>query len=168
MDFSKLAEWFKDKPPYILALCLTSGALLFLPDATRMALGLQGFVESQKGWVGATFLLSGFLLLSRGAFAIYEWLRPKFEHKMEVKALINGLKYLSPLEKGLLKRFLDADEKVLTLHVQDSTVNALEKRHVILKCQAGNIFAFPYMVQPCIYFHLKDHPELLNGFKEHR
>lgn len=127
-----------------------------------MALGLRGFVESQKGWVGAIFLLSGSLLLSLGVFSLYELIRAKVEDKVKARRHIDNLKYLSPLEKEVLERFIHSGEHVLRLPVQDPAVIALEQRNVLLKRGTGSTTTFTYMIQPCVFFHIKDHPEILN------
>ena len=45
------------KPQFLTMLVVTSGALLFLPDAARTALGLEQVLGTIKPWVGGALVL---------------------------------------------------------------------------------------------------------------
>ncbi|MHB8638100.1 MAG: super-infection exclusion protein B [Fimbriimonadaceae bacterium] len=160
---SKIVEWVKLKPLYVVAAGLTSGALLFLPKPWLTSIGLKGFVDAQKGWVRFAFLASCAILTAYFSFWLAERIKKWHEKKSNVKRLVEGLADLTGPEKGILKRYMDQDRKSITLQLQNGIVGALAKQGFIVRMQHGNAIAFAFLMQPCVWHHLKAHPELLDG-----
>lgn len=164
MDFSKLSEWLKLKPRYLVALALICGILLLSPERFVTFLGLQGIVASYRGWIGATFIISNILLLVHIAAYLGDPIERRINDWRFVLVHSQRLRDLSPGEKDMLKRFVDQDTRSQDLNISDGVAQGLVRKRILIRVSnlgdAGGWFA--HNIQPWAWNYLKKHPDLLS------
>lgn len=108
MDFSKLIDWIKLSPKYLLSISLASFILLFANEKFSGIIGLVEFSDEFRPWIGAIFLLPTSLLLSHliayAAKSLYRKINRMINYRNHRKLLNN----LSSQERGLLQGFYSA------------------------------------------------------------
>jgi hypothetical protein len=164
-DISKLLD-IRKVPLWVwAAAALTSGVVLFVPPELAGILGFVDLRANHRAWVGTSFVLGASALVIRGGWSIWTKVRTRFEYRKRRQRRIASLAVLSPLEKGVLKRYVQGQTKSQYLLVSDGVTRSLEHAQIIYR--AANIsksgMSFAYNLQPWAWKYLNEHPELLEG-----
>jgi len=163
VDFGKIVDWIKLSPRHYFAVLLASGALLFLPDGALGVLGLVQLRTTYRGWIGAVFILSAALLLSHPLAAWGGRIRAWWSKKEFVRVSRKRLLQLTPVEKGILRKFIAENTRTQTLNFMDGVVTGLESAHIVYR--ASNVGTadgdFAYNLQPWAWEQLRKTPDLL-------
>jgi len=155
-------EWLA-KPQHVLVVVLVSGAMLFLPNSKLSLISIDGFVKQNRSWIGLAFIIStGLFLVNLGSWVIEK----VTDHRAEKKLDADQFKLLSELtssEKGLLNRFVSADQNSIMLPVEEPVAAVLVGKGILQRGGVGTAISFPFMVQPWAWRLLKENPDLLTG-----
>lgn len=162
MDFSKLTEWLKLKPRYLVALGIASGLLLFLPDRFLLSLGLSELSASFRPWIGGVFLLSTVLLLTHFLSKIGTPVQEKIEEALAVRGWAKRLKELTPEEKAHLQQYIQGNTQTRYYDLSDGVVKGLVAKKILYRATSlGQGEAFAYNMQPWAWRRLKKRPDIL-------
>ncbi len=92
MDWTKIVDWIKLSPKYLLPISLFSGALLFIDPNWISFFGLNNFVIQFRPFISIIFFLSDALLLSHFIFQIAnpenEWIKNRKKYSRMKKMLV--------------------------------------------------------------------------------
>ena len=70
VQFPNLPEWFKITTTHFAAVAIVCGLVLFGPQPFLTAVGVAGFVNQYRMWVGFVFLLCAVIVLARATTAV--------------------------------------------------------------------------------------------------
>jgi len=159
-------------PALLLGLALASGLVLFSPEAFVSALGLDVFRQTNKPYIGSTFVISIALLLSHFAFRIADIIKTKIAAIQTRKRAAEAdaarqqkLHELTPDEKAYLIPYVQRDENTQYFLIEDGVAGGLVAKKIIYQSsQIGSIVdGWAFNIQPWAKNYLKSHPELLHG-----
>lgn len=149
MDFSKLIEWIKLSPKYLLGIALICGFLLFAPIEWLKFLALESFVESIKPWLGVIFIVATTLLAVNLLAESWNWVKNYIKNKSTRKARIERLYQLTFEEKEILLGFILNQTKTQYLAYSDGVVNGLESAQIIYRSSnVGDLERWAFNIQP--------------------
>lgn len=160
---AKIAEFFKLKPQYIAAVCLTCAALLFLPKPWLVKIGVDAFAKEQKGWVGVFFLLSLAFFLCTVVASLSEKKQQKKKRLKREQSYSDLVNHMSPDERGFLKLFIDRQQKSLALPSRHEVVQALQAQGIIHFTGFSHDYEDVYTLDLGVWKHLQAHSELLEN-----
>src|SRR4051812_10400394 len=103
MDYSKLFDWIKLKPVHYLGVVMASGVLLFASNWGLQRLGLAGFIDKYRAWIGLLFVASSCGLIAHGLVKAAAVVKRSTEGYFFNRHLAEKLKRLSPKEKEILR-----------------------------------------------------------------
>jgi hypothetical protein len=162
MDFSKLVDWIKLSPTYILAISLSSGILLFSNDRFLDTIGLAQIRNQFKTYIGLAFLISLSLLASHLIVTIYQYTHKKFINFENRHNRKNLLQNLTSQEKEILLPYILQDVSNQYLPMDDGVVGGLLAKGVIFQgAFIGEIDSWAFNIQPWAYQLLKEQRNLL-------
>jgi hypothetical protein len=162
MDLSKFLEWLKLSPRYLVPIAIVTAILLFSPTPFLEKLGLSLFVIQFRAYLSIVFLLSSVLILANWVLSLFEWLRKQIEGRKRANEYYKRLESLSDEEKDLLRGYIDGNTKTQYFSVSDGVVNGLEALKIIYRSSTvGYLNNWSYNINPWVWNHLHDHPELL-------
>jgi hypothetical protein len=162
MDWSKLIDWIKLSPKYLLPIILVSGILIFAPTSFLAILGLDTFIILARPWIGIIFLLSSSLLIVNIFYSVYDWF--KAEHK---KKKIKGIRQerlhkLTPREKEIFLGYILNDTRTQYLDYSDGVARGLEAEgFIFMSSNVGDLDSWSYNIQPWVWDLFK------NSFKSY-
>jgi transposase len=168
VDFSKLVDWIKLSPRYLLPIVLVTGFLLFASKDTLEIFGLAGLVSDYRSWLGLVFLLFAFLLVSAaitsGLSLAYRWIKQKRKNAAFLRRGRERLRHLSEPEKEILRRYIEGQTRTQYLAMSDGVVNGLVHEGILYRASTLSSFLdhFAYNIQPWAWDYLNDHPKLLS------
>ncbi len=162
MDFSRLLDWIRLSPKYLLPIAIFTGFPLFAPVEWLDAFGITEMVERYRALFGLAFLASTTLLLSSGLTAIYEYVKQRRNQAQLTKQLQQRLHRLSEPEKEVLRGYIHNESTTRYLPMTDGVVSGLEAKKIIYRSSnVGHIEEWAYNIQPWAWEYLNSHPELL-------
>jgi hypothetical protein len=162
-----LLKWLKPTPRYLVAMCLATGILLFLPPQyTPDGLRLQtkALNEQYGTWIVAAFLVSTALTLTAFTANAYAWLKPKITEHSGLRRGRQRLRKLTPPEKSILALYVAQNTRTQYLTMTDGVAAGLEHQHIIYRAthlSQSAYLAFAYNLQPWAWDYLTAHPDLL-------
>ena len=164
VDISKLVDWVKLSPRYLLPLSLFTGFVLFAPKKWLVVFGLVGFVADYRPWFGVAFLLSTALLLSAAFTALYGWAKAKREEATSLRSRRERLHHLSEPEKEILRGYIEGETRTQYLSMTDGVVGGLVAERILFRASSlGQSFDyFAYNIQPWAWEYLNEHRKLLS------
>ena len=164
MDLSKITDWIKLKPRYLVGLTAISTILLFAPSTFINALGLTEILEAYRGWVGGAFLISGILLGVHVLAYLGDPIERWFNDRRFIIVHATHLKELSPGEKTILRRYVDNDTRTQELNISDGVAQGLVGKKILIRTSTlGDATGwFDHNIQPWAWNYLKKHPQFLN------
>lgn len=132
MDWlGKAIEVLKLPLKYIWAVAITTGLLLFIPQALLDRIHLAEFAEDHSTYIGATFLVSTVLVLIHFTGQICGWTaRMLYIRKMR-RMRADALKQLDPSEKAVLREFFIQAQSTLHLPIDHPTIAGLLAKGVL-------------------------------------
>ena len=158
--------FIKEKSPAFFAVvALFSGCLLYLPQTTKVRLGLDGFILEHNSWIGAAFLFSTvsvlvsfFVFLSKLVRKSYRKRERNKNVELTQKSYMEKLTYTEIL---YLIPFLTGVNSI-NFRQQDGTRGGLEAKDIIYRSSnMGNVLTgFAYNIQPWALDYLNNNPEL--------
>ena len=77
MDWSKIIDWLKLSPRYLIPITIVSGILLFLNEKCLNFFGLTNLINQARPYISLIFLISIALIISDLAIRILNWGRKK-------------------------------------------------------------------------------------------
>jgi superinfection exclusion protein B len=149
MDLSKLVEWIKLSPKYLLGIALACGVLLFFPSAWVKFLGLEVFLSAARPWIGIVFVAAIVLVIVNIGSNIWIWVRNYVKSKLQRKRQIERLHKLTAEEKEILLGFILNKTRTQYLAYADGVVKGLEAERIIFESSnVGDLERWSYNIQP--------------------
>jgi len=166
MDVWKgLVERLKLAPRYLVAIALGAGLLVFLPERIQHTLGLDGVVQSYRGWFGVALIVSlSTLAVWMVLVPINAWRERRLKAKLRER-MLSRLHNLTEGEKQILRYYFAKDSRSNRLKIDDGTVNGLVMAGVIYRAasQGSLLSGFDHNISDEAWECIMDNPELLNG-----
>lgn len=165
-EIAKFAlEFLKLAPRYLISVAIVSAALLFFPGSWLERIGLQGFAEEYRQWLGFVFLVSATLWVVAIAAAVWKAIASKFFRRSVRKHVIHRLSSLTEDEKQILRYYLAQNTRANMLKVDDGVVQGLVSDRIIYRSASmGSLVeGFAHNITNFAWEHLHANPELLNG-----
>lgn len=153
-------------PPYILgALALTSGILLFLPDAIIAKLYMTDFRNNYGFVLGIVFVLSTAILTVLLISELYIGVKRKIDLKKLIKVQTKFLKTIDGDKVLLIKEFLRMQSDNKMLPMQSRVVIELQQHNVISPAGQTHLVnmvdpKINYYLQPWVEQRIKEDEEL--------
>ena len=162
MDFSKLIEWIKLSPKYLVPIGLVSGFLLFANKTILERFGLVEFVTDFRSWVGIVFLLASALILTDIIIHFIEWIKINYKNLRRNRFRLERFKNLTPEEKDILLGYLVQETRTQYFPINDGVVKGLEAEKIIFRSSnIGELYSWSFNIQPWAWEYLNKHSELL-------
>lgn len=165
-EFTKSAlEFLKLAPRYLISIALISGVLLFLAKSQLEYFGLDAFVESNRQWLGLTFLISIVLWGVAIVSVCWNWLKNKLFQRDVEQHIIRKLNTLTEDEKQILRYYIAKNTRANMLKVDDGVVQGLIADRIIYRSASmGNILeGFAHNVTDFVWDYIHENPEILQG-----
>jgi Super-infection exclusion protein B len=166
VDPSKLTEWLKLSPRYLVPIGILLGLLLWAPPFVS-GLRLTPFVTQFGPYIGVAFLFVWLLILSAVASPFIptgDQLKAKLEERAKLRAGQQRLHELTPAEKDLLRPYFQQNTNTQSLWWASGEVQGLVQEDIIAPvlpfARAG--MGAPLNIQPWAKRYLSDHPELVD------
>jgi hypothetical protein len=163
----KILELVKLSPKYLMAIILATGILLFAKREHMVSLGLADFIDSYRPWISIVFLLSASLFVSYPLSFIasvgYKWFYKRLETHRSKKRLLIWLDNLTPVQKDILRGYIDKETRTMHLRIDNGVVRELEAAKIIGQATqfVDNAFCSDYTINTWVYQYLKKHPEII-------
>jgi superinfection exclusion protein B len=165
VDPSKLMEWVKLSPRYLIPIGVLLGVLLTpLVNGLRLA----PFVAQFGPYIGVAFLLDWLLVLSAllaPFIPTSDQLRAKLEKRAKLRAGQRRLHELTPEEKAILRPYLQQNTNTQFLGWQRGDVMELVEEGIITFTQTATLregLGTPFNMRPWAKRYLSEHPELVD------
>ncbi len=163
MDFSRWISWIKLPPKTLAGLCIVFAILIFSSDPALERFGLKSFVTQYRTYFGVGFLITLALTLLNSISAMWKFVYPWIVEAYWIRIGKKRLRSLTPREKQILGYYIHNQIRSQSLHMQNGTVNALQKEKIIIQGSSlGSLHGFDYIIQPWAWEYLNKHPELLD------
>lgn len=135
-------------PIYVAAL-IASALLLFLPDPVAKEIGIAGFRQLWRAYIGITFIVSIALLASSGISIIHQSLGNTLDNRRLQRITLGTLEMLTNDEKMFLRPFIHNGENTRYANIQSGVAGGLEAKHIIYRSSnVGSFEGYPYNLQP--------------------
>ncbi len=162
MDPTKLIDWLKLSPKYLVPISLVSGFLLFLPPVALDILGLTQFTGQYRPFIGLVFLISTAILITEITISIQRFLKELNERRAMSARRIKILYNLTDREKEVLQTFVVRKTKTAYFDMSDGVIGGLEAQGVLYKSSnVGNVESWAYNIQPWAWDYLINNPSLV-------
>ncbi|MBN2366681.1 MAG: superinfection exclusion B family protein [Calditrichaeota bacterium] len=156
MDWSKIIDWIKLSPRYLLPISLVSGAFLFLDQKWTDFFGLTNFINQFRPWISVVFFLSIALIISDIIFQIINWGKQGVNNKKKFRNMTKRLFDLTPEEKDILLGYFLNNTRTQYLSISDGIVKELEAFEIIFRSSnIGNLDSWSYNIQPWAWKYIK-------------
>jgi len=157
MDWSKIIDWIKLSPKYLLPISLVCGTLLFLETKWVGFFGLANIIDQFRPWISIIFFLSNALIISDIIFQIIKWGNKKITNKKKFMNMTKRLYDLTHEEKNILLGYFLNNSRTQYLSISDGTVKELEAFEIIYRSSnLGEIDSWPYNIQPWAWIYIKN------------
>lgn len=163
MDFSKILEWLKLSPKYLIPISLVSGFALFASSDILEIFGINSLVAQIRPYLGIIFLLSSALLITNVVMSVYFWIQNKYQEGNNLRMLQKRLHSLTDGEKRILEHYINNQTRSQYLSMLDGVVNGLELENIIFRSSnvARGVDRWAYNIQPWAWEYLNKHRNLL-------
>ena len=148
--FEKVFAEFKKLTPALLALCIASGLILFLPEAIFQKLALNGLPLFWKRTIGILFVVCLALIATISLDGIYKPLHNRIAKERTSKKLKEKFLALSPDHKQILLEALTSENRSIQLCPTSGDATYLQNGHFLHRAQSY-IFAGPGYIAPVAY-----------------
>lgn len=166
MEWSKLFEWIKLPPKYLISIILVASVLLFSPIQFLQKLGIDKFANDFRAWIGILWLAAIALLLGHWIMYFSDIAGHKIRQKLWMRTSRKRLHDLTPKEKEILQKYFKDNSRSQPLPIHDGVVKGLEHARIIYPASnvgyAGTM-SFSYNIQPWAWDYIRKRPELLEN-----
>ena len=148
----------------MVALCISSGLILFLPNKIIEKLYMVSFRDNFGFVLGIVFVVSLSIILCTLVVMIATTIINKIRNKRIIKGRNKIMENLDKNEKRLLKLMYDEDDKTLDVPYNSGMVVKLTSYDLIAPVTATNYIdildpRIPYFLQPWVCEYIQDHKD---------
>lgn len=164
MDFSKLIDFLKLSPRYLIPISIASGIILFASDRFIDTIGLLEIRQDYRTWIGPIFLVTSIIVVLNPIYQVAEILADRVRTEVVLRSHRADLHQLTPAEKEILRGYILEDTQTRTLDFTDGVVAGLVSKRVIYRATSASFLGphFAYNIYPWAWKYLREHPELLD------
>ena len=161
----KVIELFKKPSPFLFAISLLSGGLIFLNDSFLEKLYLLEFRNKFGIYIGAFFVVSCVVLLTFGVLLTLKEIKLCYRRKKQKNMHIRLLQMLTPFQKKVVVDMYLSDTRGGVFDMSDIVINYLEASCIVVRSSSISTFytQFPYHLQGWVISYLDKHPEFVNA-----
>lgn len=152
-------------PQVLIGVAVFCGVLLFSSQHFVAALGLDGFVSTNRVYIGVGFIGSICILASQ----LLWWLKGSLLAPISTIRRVLGrskvMRELLPDEKAYLLRYVTEQQNTQYFRLDDGIAQGLVIKHLIYQAAAvGDLYdGFAYNLQPWARRYFAKHPDALDG-----
>lgn len=147
---------------YFLPVLVASAFGLFAPLDVLEFLGIAFWREDGKPYLGSVFVVSSAIVGSHFGALIVQWIVAKYQYVLGTIRMRGRLKCLSAEEKKVLAGYLKGKTRTQLFHMDNGVVRGLvESKILYAAVLQGEIYNFPFNMQPWAWRYLNKHPELV-------
>jgi len=158
MDLSKLVDWIKLSPKYLLPISLVCGFLLLANELLLEKFGLKELVGNLRPWIGIIFLLTTSLIAVDVMYLVAGWIKLAYTNSRKMKFRLNRLKKLTTEEKDILLGYIIQNTRTQFFPINDGVVRGLESESIIYQSSnVGDVDSWSFNVQPWAWQMVKKH-----------
>lgn len=132
--FEKIFDNFKKITPFLIAIAIFTGLLLFLPENTLKTMKLNELPILWYRIIGITFLLSIALITTIVLSSMFSPIKLKWQNWQKIKKLKKEYKKLSPEQKEIILQLLKSEDKSIQLDMNSGNANHLVNK-LFLYCK---------------------------------
>lgn len=163
MDFTKILDWLKLSPRYLIPIALVTGFAIFSSDTILNTFGITSLVNTYRGYIGAVFIISFVLAFTEGALLVYRPIAAMRAKAKAAKKLEDFLQKLTHDEKRILRQYIDRQKKTAYFDIEDGVVGGLEDHGIIYKStNVGRADRWAYNIVPDVWDYLQKHPDVVS------
>lgn len=158
-----IAAVIKAGVPIYVAALIASALLLFLPDSAAHQLGIAGFRQLYRPYLGGAFIGSISLLVAYGLSATSDVVRNRLDDRRLRRLTLETLAMLTSDEKQFLHGFIVEGRNTIHAPISDGIAGGLVAKRIVYR--SSNIiqaFSAPYNLQPIARKLLTENPKLLD------
>ncbi len=160
----KAIDWIKS-PSQTAIVFVASIGFLLLPHSWAHRSGIDE-LQRYRGWVAVAAFVSGAALLVALTTRLWDFLSDARDKRHAIKERVKYLRTLSPGEKFIVAKYINADTETQYLPVEDGNVGALLGKGIIYRASdVGRFTTFAFNVQPWVKEYLAEHGDVLNDAK---
>lgn len=148
--FEKVFAEFKKLTPALIALCIASGLILFLPEAVLQKMALNELPVFWRRIIGILFVITSALIATILLDSIYKPLHKRITNKRVIKELRKRFLALPPEYKKLLTEALNSENRSIQLYPTSGDAKYLQNGK-FLHCAQSYTFVAPGYVAPVVY-----------------
>lgn len=170
IDFGEMAEKIFDNckkiTPALIAVALTTGGILFLPQNILTTLGLTNLSGAVRTTIGIIFLISTVLIFTIIVWSYWEKIYTRVKNRRLKKQLKAKFKKLPPELKDILIQIMEKPEHAMTLNsLSSSTIYLVQNLYIYQPRQMVDPDSFrhmslKYVAEPWLTELYYDDPEL--------
>ena len=166
--FEKVFDEFKKLTPALLAICIASGLILFLPETILRKMALNGFPLFWKRITGILFVISLALIVTILLSSIYKPLHNKITKMRAYNKLRKSFLALAPEHKKILVDALTSENRSIQLYPTSGDAKYLQNGHFLHRAQSytfaslGYVAPVVYIPEPWLIDLFNKEPELFN------
>lgn len=160
--WTAIIEYFRKVPPaFLVAVLVTLGLVLFVPDMYAQTLAVETFRRQYRIFLGPAFLLVFAFVIAR----MYMYLVDLHAERRALKERRKTLHNLTPEEKAYLVKFIHEQVNSVYVGMDDGVMAGLRRKGVTyLATEVGSLVeGFAFNLQPWARAYLQDNPHLLDG-----
>lgn len=148
----------------MVALCISSGLILFLPNSMVEKLYMNSFRDNFGFILGIVFVVSLSIILCSIVVTIAKFIINKIRDKRIIKGRNKIMENLDKNEKRLLKLMYDEDDKTLDVPYNSGMITKLSSWGLISPTTAQTYVDLldprvPYFLQPWVCEYIQEHKE---------
>jgi len=166
MDITSFLDSIRLTPKVAGSVFLFSVVVFLLPRSLLNALAINELRDQYAPWLGVSVLLSGSVLIAHAVAPTARWVRNRFDYYRALRRGRRHLSDLTPSEREILKRYMDANTRSRSLSAEDGTVACLVADHILYRptrfVRAGLSIEADYVLDTWAWKHLHKHPELID------
>jgi hypothetical protein len=162
---SKLVDWLKSPTKWFLlliAVFITSAALLLLPSAAMQKMGLVEIRQHYLPWISLCVIFSSALLFAE--FVV--WLKTPLQSFREQRDRKAVLLDLTPPEMDIIVDYFRKQTDTQSFRADDGLIGGLEAKHLVYRTTTVSYgLNFSYNPQPWVREIIRRNPAILQAFE---
>ena len=167
MDFTKLVDWLKLTPRYLIPIALVTGFAIFSSDSVLDTFGVKTFVADNRGYIGVAFLITVALLIPEAGVLLYRRYTGLRVKSTASKKLDRFLRNMTFEEKRILRQYIERQTKTAYFDIENGVVGGLDDDGIIYKAtNLRRTNRCAYNIVPDVWDYLQKHPDVLSTSKE--
>jgi len=158
-DYTKIIEWIKLSPKYLIGIAIFCGLLIFIPSDLLEYFSLKDIVSAIKPYLSLAFfgtvalLFAGFLSFLGEIFLI----------RFKAFTYRSRFKDLTPEEKDILKSYIENEVRSQKFNIMNGTIQGLVADDILFRSTSlgtGDGY-FSFKIQPWAWRYLKKNKHIL-------